>query len=96
MSGDPSISALFTTQWYGGNLDFVLDFCKSLKYDLFWQSTVTLISPFVGLMQWDQSNKNYILTHGVLGVDWKHYKHPLSENVYRTYMRYWGDVELAG
>ena len=47
-------------------------------------------------IQWDQSNKNYILTHGVSGVDWRFYKHPLPENVYSTYMRYWGNVKLAG
>ena len=35
------------------------------------------------------------MTHGVSGIDWKHYKHPLPENVYSTYVRYWGDVELA-
>lgn len=28
------------------------------------------------ILQWDQSNKNYILTHGVSGVDWRYYKHP--------------------
>jgi hypothetical protein len=44
---------------------------------------------------WDQSNRAYIMTHGVSGIDWKHYKHPLPENVYSTYMRYWADVELA-
>ena len=27
-------------------------------------------------LQWDLSNKNYIMTHGVSGIDWKHYKHP--------------------
>jgi hypothetical protein len=26
---------------------------------------------------WDQSNGAYIMTHGVSGIDWKHYKHPL-------------------
>ena len=28
---------------------------------------------------WDQSNRAYILTHGVSGIDWKHYKHLLPE-----------------
>jgi hypothetical protein len=28
------------------------------------------------ILQWDQSNKNYILTHGVSGVDWRFYKSP--------------------
>ncbi|MGZ5563407.1 MAG: hypothetical protein ACXW1R_05715 [Halobacteriota archaeon] len=47
------------------------------------------------LLQWDQSNKNYILTHGVNGVDWRFYKHPLPENVYDVYMQYWKEVELS-
>jgi hypothetical protein len=34
------------------------------------------------IIQWDQSNKNYIMTHGVSGVDWRFYKHPLPEHVY--------------
>ncbi len=37
---------------------------------------------------WDQSNRGYVLTHGVSGVDWAHYKHPLPEHVYDVYMRY--------
>ncbi len=31
------------------------------------------------LLQWDGSNKNYILTHGVSGVDWRFYKSPRLE-----------------
>jgi integrase len=38
---------------------------------------------------WDQSNRAYVMTHGVSGIDWKHYKHPLPENVYEVYMKYW-------
>ncbi len=38
---------------------------------------------------WEQSNRAYILTHDVSGVDWAHYKHPLPEHVYDVYMRYW-------
>jgi len=34
------------------------------------------------------------MTRGVSGVDWKHYKYPLPENVYGVYMQYWEDVEL--
>jgi hypothetical protein len=34
------------------------------------------------------------MTHGVSGIDWKHYKHPLPEHVYEVYMKYWKDVEL--
>jgi integrase len=46
------------------------------------------------VLQWDQSNKNYIMTHGVSGVDWRFYKSPLPENVYGVYMKYWKDVDL--
>jgi integrase len=46
-------------------------------------------------IHWNQSNRAYIMTHGVSGIDWKHYKHPLPENVYSTYMLYWGDVEFS-
>ncbi len=34
----------------------------------------------------------YILAHGVSGIDWAYYKHPLPEYAYDTYMRYCGDV----
>ncbi len=44
---------------------------------------------------WDQSNRAYVLTHGVSGIDWKNYKHPLPEYVYDVYMWYWADVRLA-
>jgi hypothetical protein len=47
------------------------------------------------IIQWDQSNRAYIMTHGVSGIDWKHYKHPLPENVYDAYMQYWKDVEFG-
>jgi integrase len=47
------------------------------------------------IIQWDQSNKNYIMTHGVSGVDWRFYKHPLPEHVYDVYMKYWVSVRLA-
>jgi len=47
------------------------------------------------IIQWDQSNRAYILTHGVSGVDWGHYKHPLPEHVFDVYMNYWADVQLA-
>jgi hypothetical protein len=44
------------------------------------------------IIQWDQSNRAYVLTHGVSGVEWAHYKHPLPEHVYDVYMKYWSDV----
>jgi len=34
------------------------------------------------------------MTHGVSGVDWKHYKHPLPENVFNVDMKSWADVVL--
>jgi len=43
---------------------------------------------------WEQSNRAYVLTHGVAGVDWGHYKHPLPENVYDVYMKAWGGLTL--
>jgi len=47
------------------------------------------------IIQWDQSNRAYILTHGVSGVEWAHYKHPLPEYVYDVYMKYWNDVRFV-
>jgi hypothetical protein len=41
------------------------------------------------VLQWDESNKNYILTHGVRGVDWRFYKHPLPEHVFDLYFNVW-------
>jgi len=47
------------------------------------------------ILQWDQSNKNYVLTHGVSGVDWRFYKHPLPASVYDVYIKYWGGVSFT-
>jgi len=44
------------------------------------------------IIWWEQSNRAYILTHGVSGVEWTHYRHPLPEYVYDVYMKYWNDV----
>jgi len=41
---------------------------------------------------WNESNRAYILTHGVRGVEWSNYRHPLPEHVYDVYMNYWSDV----
>ena len=46
------------------------------------------------IIQWEQSNKNYILTHSVSGVDWRYYKHPLPDSVYDVYMKYLGRHEF--
>jgi len=42
-----------------------------------------------------QSNKNYIVTHAVLGVGWRFYKHPLPEHVCHVYMQYRKDVRFV-
>ncbi|MFZ0011707.1 MAG: hypothetical protein WAL97_07385 [Halobacteriota archaeon] len=44
---------------------------------------------------WDSSNRAYILTHGVSGVSWGHYRNPLPENVYDIYMKYWENVDFT-
>ncbi|MGD0172164.1 MAG: hypothetical protein ABSB81_08595 [Halobacteriota archaeon] len=44
---------------------------------------------------WDSSNRAHILTHGVSGVSWSHYRNPLPENVYDIYMNYWENVDLT-
>jgi integrase len=44
---------------------------------------------------WDSTNRKYILAHGMTGVDWRHYKHPLPEDVYNIYMQCWRDVDLT-
>jgi hypothetical protein len=46
-------------------------------------------------IQWEQSNRAYILTHGVSGIEWGHYRHPLPDSVYDIYMNYWGKVRLS-
>jgi len=33
-------------------------------------------------------NKYHILIISVGGIDWKHYKHPLPEQVFNVYMKY--------
>jgi len=47
------------------------------------------------IIQWNESNRAYILTHGVSGIEWAHYRHPLFEYVYEVYMRYWKVVKLT-
>ncbi|MCJ7638556.1 MAG: hypothetical protein MUO70_01490 [Euryarchaeota archaeon] len=37
------------------------------------------------IIQWDQSNRAYIMTHGVSGIDWKHYKHLAGACLRRLY-----------
>jgi hypothetical protein len=40
------------------------------------------------IIEWDQSNRAFIMTHVVSGVNWKHYKHPLPEYVFDVYLQY--------
>jgi integrase len=47
------------------------------------------------MIMWDQSNRAYILTHGVSGVEWSHYRRPLPDSVYEVYMKYWAGVSLT-
>ncbi|MGZ4951777.1 MAG: hypothetical protein ACXV5K_12190 [Halobacteriota archaeon] len=44
---------------------------------------------------WEQSNRAYIMTHAVSGIDWKHYKHPLPEHVYNVYIKSWKQTEFT-
>ncbi|MGZ4934109.1 MAG: hypothetical protein ACXV49_06380 [Halobacteriota archaeon] len=46
------------------------------------------------IIGWNESNRAYILTHGVSGGEWNHYRRPLPEYVYDTYMRSWRDVRF--
>jgi hypothetical protein len=34
---------------------------------------------FGDMIGWDATNRKYVLAHGMMGVDWEHYKHPLSQ-----------------
>ena len=43
---------------------------------------------------WDQNNRAFILTHGVGGVEWGHYKNFQKEEVYKKYLEAWKDVAL--
>ena len=47
------------------------------------------------IIQWEQSNRAYVLTYGVSGVDWRFYKHPLPDSVYDIYMKYWDGVSFG-
>jgi integrase len=40
------------------------------------------------------SHKNLIMSHGCGSIGWKSYKQFLPENVYKTYMKHWGSVEI--
>jgi integrase len=50
---------------------------------------------FGDILGWDATNRKYVLAHGMTGVDWEHYKHPLPEDVYDIYMKHWRDVSLT-
>jgi len=40
------------------------------------------------IIQRNESNRAYILTHGVSEVEWSHYRHPMPDHVYDVYMKY--------
>jgi predicted alpha/beta-fold hydrolase len=44
------------------------------------------------IIGWDATNRKYVLAHGMTGVDWEHYKHPLPEHVYDVYIKSWKKV----
>ncbi|MGZ4932283.1 MAG: hypothetical protein ACXV46_05800 [Halobacteriota archaeon] len=46
------------------------------------------------ILGWERSNRAYILTHGVSGVDWSHHKPRLPEHVYDGSMKRWEAVSL--
>jgi integrase len=43
----------------------------------------------------NDANKNFIMSHGVSSINWTSYKQFLPENVYKTYMKHWGCVEIV-
>jgi integrase len=47
------------------------------------------------IIQWEQSNRAYVLTHGVSGVDWRFYKSPLPEHVNDVYLQYWQNTQVG-
>jgi CRP-like cAMP-binding protein len=46
------------------------------------------------ILCWNESNRAYILTHGVGGIQWAHYKRPLPEHVYDIYIQHWVNVRF--
>lgn len=47
------------------------------------------------IIGWNESNRPYVLTHGVRGVEWTNYRHPLPDSVYDVNMKYWTNVEFT-
>jgi hypothetical protein len=43
---------------------------------------------------WEQSNREYVMTHDISSISWRHYRNPLPENVYDIYMKFWGNTQL--
>jgi len=41
------------------------------------------------------AHKNLIMSHGCSSINWTSYKGFLPENVYASYMKYWGDVKIS-
>ncbi|MGZ4848727.1 MAG: hypothetical protein ACXVI1_11240 [Halobacteriota archaeon] len=46
------------------------------------------------VLKWNESNRAYILTHGVAGVEFTFYRRPLPDTVYSIYTEAWADVRL--
>jgi len=46
------------------------------------------------ILEWEQSNRKYVLTHGVGGVEWRHYKNPQADLVYDVLYEVLGRREL--
>ncbi len=46
------------------------------------------------MVEWNESNRAYILTHGVRGIEWSNYRHTAAQNVYDSYMKSWRDMAL--
>ena len=45
-----------------------------------------------GAVECNESNRVYILTPGVFGINRSYYKHPLLKCAYDVYMNYWKGV----
>ncbi|MGZ4846746.1 MAG: hypothetical protein ACXV7G_11990 [Halobacteriota archaeon] len=46
-------------------------------------------------LSWELSNRSHILSHGFSSIEDKHYRHPLPEQIYDVYNRYWKDMKFT-
>ena len=56
-----------------------VDADSSCRYEA--KNLTKLCELYGDVIHWDESNRAYILTHGVSGVAWTHYKHLLHKLV---------------